>query len=145
MRMRTQVFSRIGRRCAGTIYLHCVARTSRFEATIPELAGGGRCGGSRGTGTYGELTMRVSICILMLLAACSGGAFGQSYEVASIKPNNSGSGGSSTHSNRGEMMMKNVSLKQLVQMAYDVKDYSMSAPDWLGSEHFDIVAKVPKE
>jgi uncharacterized protein (TIGR03435 family) len=65
------------------------------------------------------------------------------YEVASIKPNISGNTGSSVNSNRGEVRMTNVTLKQLIQQAYDVKDYSTVAPPWLDGERFDIVAKAP--
>src|SRR5260221_90014 len=73
-------------------------------------------------------------------------AFGQSpaaFEVASIKPNVSGSGHSSSHTSKGGVTMRNVSLKQCIEMAYDVKDYALSGPDWLSSEKFDIVAKPP--
>jgi len=70
-------------------------------------------------------------------------AFGQAFEVASIKPNVSGDGHSSTHTSKGGATMRNVSLKQCIEMAYDVKDYALSGPDWLGSERFDIVAKPP--
>jgi uncharacterized protein (TIGR03435 family) len=73
-------------------------------------------------------------------------AFGQSaFEVASIKPNVSGSGHSSTNTSKGGVTMRNVSLKQCIEMAYDVKDYALSGPDWLGSEKFDIVAKPPSD
>lgn len=82
-----------------------------------------------------------SFCLLLAAAPC---VRPQSFEVASIKPNNSGSGHSGTHTYDGGMRMENVSLKQCVEMAYDVKDYSLSAPDWLDSVHFDILAKVPE-
>jgi len=73
----------------------------------------------------------------------SAAVFAQSFEVASIKPNNTGDRGSSSNTNKGEMTLHNVTLKQLVQRAYGVEDYSTSAPEWLSDVHFDIMAKMP--
>jgi uncharacterized protein (TIGR03435 family) len=78
------------------------------------------------------------------------GAYGQiaappAFEVASVKPNPSGDHHSSSHTNNGSVVMRNVSLKQLVEMAYDVKDYALSAPDWLDTVRFDISAKPPAD
>src|ERR1700730_786254 len=75
------------------------------------------------------------------------GAYGQTatppaFEVASVKPNPSGDPHSSSHTNNGSVVMRNVSLKQLVETAYDVKDYALSGPDWLDTERFDITAKA---
>lgn len=36
-----------------------------------------------------------------------------------------------------------MTLRQLIELAYGVKPGQVSGPDWLGSEHFDIVAKLP--
>jgi len=66
------------------------------------------------------------------------------FEVASIKPNNSGGRGSSSHSRPGgEIILENYSLKRLVERAYDVKDFSISCPDWMDTTRFDIIAKPP--
>ena len=75
-------------------------------------------------------------------------AFGQSapppaFEVASVKPNTSGSGSSHTSGTTGQLTITNRSLKELIQMAYSVQDFEISGPDWLGSVKFDIVAKIP--
>jgi uncharacterized protein (TIGR03435 family) len=37
-----------------------------------------------------------------------------------------------------------MSLKDLIANAYDVKAYQITGPGWLGSERFDIVAKMPE-
>jgi uncharacterized protein (TIGR03435 family) len=71
-----------------------------------------------------------------------GSAFGQSFEAASIKPNKSGSFNSSGHSDNGGIRLENYSLQQLIAQAYDVKDYSLTGPVWLGDDHFDIVART---
>ena len=39
--------------------------------------------------------------------------------------------------------MENVSLKSWIERAYNLKDYSLSGPDWLDSECFDVIAKPP--
>jgi uncharacterized protein (TIGR03435 family) len=41
------------------------------------------------------------------------------------------------------MTFTNVSLSMLVANAYDVREYQLTCPDWMGSTRFDIVAKVP--
>src|ERR1019366_1137981 len=89
---------------------------------------------------------------LALLAA--GAAFAQvpEFEVATIK--------AATPPDRGQIMagapmhvgMKIdaarvdigfMSLADLIRTAYDVKPYQISGPDWIKSERFDILAKMP--
>jgi uncharacterized protein (TIGR03435 family) len=41
------------------------------------------------------------------------------------------------------MKFNNVSLAKLIELAYDVKEYQISGPDWMSSARFDISAKVP--
>lgn len=36
-----------------------------------------------------------------------------------------------------------LSLKLYLQMAYSLKNYQISAPDWMTSERWDITAKLP--
>src|SRR4029077_8161217 len=75
------------------------------------------------------------------------------FDVASVKPAAPMSGGrimvrmsgGPGTPDPGQMTYTNVSLKQLIQSAYDVKGYQVSGPDWLDSERFDITAKVPKD
>jgi uncharacterized protein (TIGR03435 family) len=43
----------------------------------------------------------------------------------------------------GQITFNNVSLAQVMQRAYDVKDYQISGPDWMSSARFDISARVP--
>jgi uncharacterized protein (TIGR03435 family) len=80
------------------------------------------------------------------LAAC---AFGQQaagdleFEAASIKPNKSGSTSSHENDSSGQMVAINLTLREYVRIAFGVKDYQISGPDWMGSERFDIVGKFP--
>jgi uncharacterized protein (TIGR03435 family) len=83
-----------------------------------------------------------------ILASC--GLFGQAappaFEVASVKP-----AAPQTDGNRfvrmggdaGRVDYANVSLKQVLAKAYDVKSYQVTGPSWLDTERYDIVAKVP--
>jgi uncharacterized protein (TIGR03435 family) len=82
-------------------------------------------------------------------AALLGTSFGYAetalpvFEVASIRPNHSGSGNSSTNVSKGRLIIENQSLKQLIERAYDVRNFSFSGPGWLENEHFDVEAKPP--
>ena len=37
-----------------------------------------------------------------------------------------------------------LTLKDLITVAYKVKTYQITGPDWLGTQHFDIVANLPE-
>lgn len=65
------------------------------------------------------------------------------YDVISIKPNNSGSGSSSSTSNNGRFSATNVTLKQLLQQTFEIKEGLISGITGpLESARFDIEAKV---
>ncbi len=75
-----------------------------------------------------------------------------SFDVASIKaaaPMTPGRmmigfrGGPGT-GDPGQMTFSNVSLKDLIEAAWDVKEYQITGPNSLESQRFDIVAKVPQ-
>src|ERR1035438_637147 len=44
----------------------------------------------------------------------------------------------------GQLTYTNVSLKNVLTSAYDVKEYQINGPNWLDRERFDIVAKIPQ-
>ena len=94
--------------------------------------------------------MKTWILFASLVSCCT--VFGQQpsgkleFEVASIKP--------SPPQPMGKMMIRmstdagmlhysNVSLKECIRVAYRIKDFQVQGPDWLGSERFDIQAKLP--
>jgi uncharacterized protein (TIGR03435 family) len=95
--------------------------------------------------------MRVVASVSLILFTAIG-AFGQSaaplaFEVASVKP--------APPPTEGRMMVRmggdpgrvsysNVSLRDLIRNAYGVKEYQISAPDWMGSARFDLNAKLPE-
>jgi uncharacterized protein (TIGR03435 family) len=107
----------------------------------------------------------VHICAALLaIASCA--AFAQttaatpSFEVATVKPaappaTSMGPGGGMRIAIRmgarggpgtadpGQMMYSGMSMKSLLVNAYGVKTYQVSGPNWMDTERFDIVAKVP--
>src|ERR1017187_575842 len=92
---------------------------------------------------------------LIFLASC---AFAQtetsplSFEVASLKPTaNPGTDGRVMRrltggpgsTDPGTFTYSNVTLKILVTMAYNLKDFQVEGPDWIDSVGFDLIAKMP--
>src|SRR5690348_610778 len=83
--------------------------------------------------------------------ACS--SFAQSFEVASVKlappPDAKGGvfigaarGGPGTK-DPGQITWNGATLTNLLIAAYEVKRYQIKGPDWLATERYDIIAKVP--
>jgi uncharacterized protein (TIGR03435 family) len=92
--------------------------------------------------------MRV-LCGVILVA---GAAFCQTsqrpeFEVASIKPSGdmtaSGQLRIGLHIDGAQVRCTYLTLKDYVTMAYKLKNYQFSGPDWMGSQRFDISAKLP--
>jgi uncharacterized protein (TIGR03435 family) len=68
------------------------------------------------------------------------------FEVASIKPNSSGDGRVMLQNQPGRFVATNVTLRLLIRNAFQLQDFQITGgPSWLGSDHFDINAKVPDE
>ena len=68
------------------------------------------------------------------------------FEVASVKPAQPSTDGRMMvrmGGDPGRVTFTNVSLKDLVRRAYNVKDYQISGPDWIGSTRFDVTATHP--
>ena len=65
------------------------------------------------------------------------------FEVASIKPNKSGTGMTMLQTTPVGFSASNISLKAVIQHAYGVEENQiLGAPSWVGSERYDIEAKV---
>jgi uncharacterized protein (TIGR03435 family) len=67
-----------------------------------------------------------------------------SFEVASIKPNNSQSGSSSSGYRPGGLYIAtNVSLKSLIMESYRIHDFQLlGGPNWLATDRFDVQARA---
>ena len=91
--------------------------------------------------------MRVAIpvCLLFGLAAFASAqnARRPSFEVASVKLNLTGSGNTNTNGDPGLLVITNLTLDRLIQMAFRVSPAEISGPDWLNSGRVDIAAKYP--
>jgi len=96
--------------------------------------------------------VRTSLLIAGILAIATVGmhrAGGQSpgeFDVTSIKPNQSGSDGTSINTlPGGRFVATNASLKMLIESAFGVKDFQIAGgPRWLDATSYDIEAKVDR-
>jgi uncharacterized protein (TIGR03435 family) len=69
------------------------------------------------------------------------------FEVASIKPAQPMTMGRmmiGMNADAGMLRYTNVSLKDCIRHAYQVKEFQIEGPDWLDSTRFDIMAKLPE-
>ena len=90
----------------------------------------------------------ISAAGLMFFTSCA--VFGQSalslptFEVASVKPGRPGDARGSTFqfTPGGGLKVTNGTLKGIIEMAYDVRDFQVSGgPGWLSSQPWDISAR----
>jgi uncharacterized protein (TIGR03435 family) len=98
---------------------------------------------------------RIPVCGLAILAcwatAIAQGSAGPTFVVASIKPAKPmepgrmmmGMNGGPGTSSPGQITVTNMNLRDLMANAFSVKSYQISGPDWIDSQRFDIIAKVP--
>jgi len=96
-------------------------------------------------------TMRKAIVRVCIgVAACGVLAFAQmaQFEAASVKPalpdarGMRCTGGPGT-SDPGTLTCENYSLSFLVMMAYNLRSFELTAPDWMDTARFNVVAKIP--
>lgn len=83
-------------------------------------------------------------CLLALLAPAV--LCAQQFEVASIKPSAPGAAEQAKLGLRidgAQVSCASLNLKDYIGMAFQLKLYQISGPEWLGSERFDINAKLP--
>ena len=67
------------------------------------------------------------------------------FEVASVKPNNSGSDASSTSGRPGSFTATNVTARQLIIFGYRLREFQIATgPGWITADRFDIVARAPE-
>lgn len=81
--------------------------------------------------------------LAVIFAACLS-LSAQTFEVASVKVNASGSGMSSLSDLRaGHFKTNNASMRQILQLAWDLSSAQITGPSWLDSDHYDLDAKSP--
>ena len=68
------------------------------------------------------------------------------FEVASVKPSAPPGADSlavGIHIDGAQVRCASLSLKDYIALAYRLKNYQISGPEWLASERFDVAAKLP--
>jgi uncharacterized protein (TIGR03435 family) len=83
------------------------------------------------------------LCSIALLAQAPA-APKPTFEVASVKPNASGSTSSSVNIEPGGRLIgKNQTVRNLVRNAWNLQPYQIvGGPDWISTDHFDLLAKI---
>jgi uncharacterized protein (TIGR03435 family) len=69
------------------------------------------------------------------------------FEVASVKPAPPPTGPGmrvQMSSDAGRLNYANISMMNLLAIAFAVKEHQISGPDWLRNERFDVTAKLPE-
>ena len=91
------------------------------------------------------MKMFVALLVAALLIATAAGAQTPAFEVASVKPNPSVTENSGENTVAGRFTATNDTLKDLLQLAFDVKSFQIvGGPGWLDAARFDIVATTGK-
>lgn len=70
------------------------------------------------------------------------------FEVASIRPSTAPAGGTGragVQIDGSQVRCVFFSLRDYISMAYQMRIYQITGPDWLPSERFDVAAKIPAE
>lgn len=80
------------------------------------------------------------------MAACflASGQTVWKFEVASAKPAGTGGGSPSTTIDPSIVSFRNTSFKSLLIRAFRLRNYQIEGPGWIGSERYDVVAKLPE-
>src|SRR5262249_6099450 len=89
--------------------------------------------------------LAVVCCLMVAVPLLSQTPTGQkpSFEVVSVKPNNSRSYSGGTATTDHSVSARNVTLKSLIQSAYRVQGFQITGgPDWMNSDKFDVEAKM---
>ncbi|MGB7759455.1 MAG: TIGR03435 family protein [Bryobacteraceae bacterium] len=92
------------------------------------------------------------VVVNLFLAHAQPAGTSSSFEVVSIKPSAPPNGGRFSvgvrggpgTSDPGRMTFSYVTVARLIGQAYEIYPFQLSCPDWLNTERFDIIAKVPE-
>ena len=90
--------------------------------------------------------MRTTLLAGLIVISCAAFSQTPAFEVASIKPAAPPTDGRMIvrmGNDLGRINYTNVSLRNVMMRAYKVKEPQIVTPDWMNTERFDIVAKLP--
>ena len=86
--------------------------------------------------------VQVVVSLASMLGICVAQTAPPSFEVATIRPNQSDAVQSAVFFQPGRFVADNATVKMLIAYAYAVKDFQISGgPSWMDSERFNITAK----
>src|SRR5262245_22218752 len=94
-------------------------------------------------------SIRMTRLIIVFLLALSA-SFAQTqleFEVASIRPTaeqNQAQVAAGLHIDGSQVRVTSLSVKDYIAMAYRTRLSQINGPDWLGSQRFDVAAKLPE-
>jgi uncharacterized protein (TIGR03435 family) len=79
---------------------------------------------------------------LFLIAAV---LYAQTFEVASVKVNNSDSGRSSyPNLTKGKLTAQHTSMRSILQVAWGLRSLQINGPAWIDSDYFDLAGTAPQ-
>jgi uncharacterized protein (TIGR03435 family) len=95
---------------------------------------------------------KISLSLLLAASAVFAQTSAPAFEVASIKPATLPTAAQITSGklhvgmaiDGARVDIGNLPLAELIRIAYRVKPYQISGPDWMGAERFDVLAKLPE-
>src|SRR4051794_15312630 len=68
------------------------------------------------------------------------------FEVASVKPSPSQMQNTASvgiHIDGAQVRINYLTMKDYVRIAYRLRGFQITGPDWTSTDHFDIAAKIP--
>jgi uncharacterized protein (TIGR03435 family) len=95
---------------------------------------------------------KISLSLVLAASAVCAQTPAPAFEVASIKPATLPTAAQVTSGklhigmaiDGARVDIGNLPLAELIRIAYRVKPYQISGPDWMGAERFDVLAKIPE-
>jgi uncharacterized protein (TIGR03435 family) len=82
------------------------------------------------------------LAAIAILTAMVAAAQGTSFEVAEIRVHDTQDTATEQSYTNGRMIFRNIPLSGIIASAWDLRFEAMSAPDWVGSARYDIIAKA---
>lgn len=88
------------------------------------------------------MRMLFVLCLFPLAALSQQGVAQPSFDVASIRPGDPTTQSGRLHTEPGALQAENITLRTLIQFAYGIASYQISAPGWIDDTAFTITAKA---
>jgi uncharacterized protein (TIGR03435 family) len=85
----------------------------------------------------------VALIVAVASAAAQENPRPSKFDVTSVKPVITARDSSRTNIEHGSLTATNITIRGLIRLAFDVRDYQiLNAPGWIDGEHYDIAAKA---